>query len=168
MRLKDRIVAFFDRINDVLVFVAGIILIFIVTSVSAEVIFRYFLNAPFTWVVEVNENNLLYITFLAVAAVLAKDGHVKVELVMTRLNPKAQNILELITCIIGMLICLIITWYASRLTWHDFQSGAFKPGLNKIPEASVLFIIPVGMFLLSIQFLIKICILLKKTREYQD
>ena len=68
MRLADRIVAFFDRINDVLVFVAGVILIFIVASVSAEVIFRYFLNAPFTWVVEVNENNLLYITFLAVAA----------------------------------------------------------------------------------------------------
>ncbi len=168
MKITDRIVAFFDRTNDVLVFLAGAILIFIVASVSAEVILRYFFNSPSSRVVEINENNLLYITFLAVAWVLARDGHVKVELVVIRLNPRTQHLFGLITSVIGLLICLIITWYGALLTWRDFQMGTFKSGINKIPEASVLFIIPVGTFLLSIQFLRRIGNFLKKWRQYRD
>jgi len=116
-------------------------------------------------VAEVNENNLLYLTFLAVAWVLSRDRHVKVELLTSRLKPKTQHLFGVITSVIGLIICLIVTWYGAKVTWHDFQSGAFRPGLNKIPEASILFIIPVGTFLLSFQFLRRIFNFLKKFRE---
>ena len=165
MKLTNRIVSFFDHANTVLIYLAGAVLAFIVLTVSAEVILRYVLNAPTVWVVEVNENNLLYLTFLAVAWVLSRDRHVKVELVTSRLSPKAQHLLGFITSVIGLIVCLVVTWYGARVTWQDFQSGAFRPGLNKIPEASILFIIPVGTFLLSFQFLRRIFNFLQKFRE---
>ena len=165
MKLTDRIISCFDRTNDILVYLSGAILAFIVVSVSVEVIFRYFLNAPSVWVAEVNENNLLYLTFLAVAWVLSGDRHVKVELLTSRLNPKTRHLFGVITSVIGLIICLIVTWYGAKVTWLDFQAGAFRPGLNKIPEASILFIIPVGTFLLSFQFLKRFFDFLKKFRE---
>lgn len=168
MKITDRIVGFFDRTNDVLALLSGAVLIFIVLTVSIEVIARYFLNSPIIWVVEVNENCLLYLTFLVVARVLARNGHVRVEMVITRLSPKNQQILELITSVIGMVVCFIVTWYAVKVTWQDFQAGAFRPGPNRIPEASVLFIIPIGMFLLSVEFLRKSCSLFKILREHRD
>jgi C4-dicarboxylate transporter DctQ subunit len=165
MKLTDRIVSCFDRTNDIFAYLAGAILAFIVLSVSVEVVFRYFLNAPSDWVVEVNENCLLYMTFLAVGWVLSRDRHVKVELVTSRVSTKTQHLFALITSVLGLIVCLIVTWYGIRVTWLDFQSGAFRPGINKIPEASVLFIIPVGTFLLSFQFLRRIFNFSKKFRE---
>lgn len=152
MKLVGRLAAIFNRTNDVLVILAGAVLIFAVASVTIDVILRYFFNAPIIWSVVVNENNLLYITFLATAWVLRREGHVRVELVVNRLNPKAENLLGMITSIIGVIICLVVTWYSSLVTWQDFQKGYYIPTHVAIPEASVLFIIPIGMFLLSIQF----------------
>lgn len=152
VKLVGKLAAIFDRTNDVLVILAGAVLIFAVLSVTVDVLLRYFFNAPIIWSVVINENNLLYITFLAVAWVLKKDGHVKVELVLNRLNPKAENLLGMITSIIGVITCLVVTWYGSLVTWKDFQRGYYIPTHIAIPEAFVLFIVPVGMFLLSIQF----------------
>ena len=144
--------AIFDRTNDVLVILAGAVLIFVVACVTVDVVLRYFFNAPIIWSVVVNENNLLYITFLATAWVLRREGHVRVELLLNRLNPKAENLLGIITSIIGVIICLVVTWYGSLVTWKDFQSGYYIPTHVAIPEVYCLFIVPVGMFLLSIQF----------------
>jgi len=165
MKLLGRLAAIFDRTNDVLVFLASAILIFTVVSVTVDVVLRYFFNAPLIWAVEVNENNLLYITFLATAWVLRREGHVKVELVLARLDPRAQNLVGLITSIIGVVICLVVTWYGSLVTWRDFETGAFQPTIMRIPNAYILFIIPVGTFLLSIQFLRRTYRFLKKWRE---
>ena len=164
MKLVGRLAAIFDRTNDVLVFLASAVLIFTVVSVTVDVVLRYFFKAPLIWAVEINENNLLYITFLATAWVLRREGHVKVELVLARLDPRAQNLVDLITSIIGVLICLVVTWYGSLVTWRDFQAGAFQPTIMRIPNAYILFIIPVGTFLLSIQFFRRTYRLLKKWR----
>jgi len=153
MRLLGRFASIFDRVNDIMVFLAGAVLIFALLSVTTDVVLRYYFRAPIMWAVVVNENNLLYITFLATAWVLRREGHVRVELVVSRLNPKAQNLIGLITSIIGVLACLAVTWYGALVTWQDFHSGYYMPTHVRIPEASVLFIVPVGMFLLSIQLL---------------
>jgi TRAP-type C4-dicarboxylate transport system permease small subunit len=168
MKLTNRMGAIFDRINNIFVVLASLFLVFIVLSVTTEVILRYFFNAPTLWIVEVNENNLLFITFLATAWVLRKDGHVKIELLLTRLSPRTRNLLLLITSIVGLLICLVLTWYSGRLTYQDFVRGTYKPSLNMIPEASILFIIPVGTFLLSVQFLRRTWNYFKSWREQSD
>jgi len=168
MKLTNRLGIIFDRINDIFVVLASLFLVFIVLSVTTEVVLRYFFNSPTLWIVEVNENNLLYITFLAAAWVLRRDGHVKIELVLTRVNPRTRDLIMLITSVIGILICLVLTWYAARLTWLDYVRGTYKPSLNMIPEASILFIIPLGTFLLSIQFLRRTWNYFKSWREQSD
>ncbi len=153
MKLLAKFAAIFDRTNDLLAVLASILLIFIGVTVTADVVLRKFLNAPLRWSVEINGYNLLFITFLATAWVLGKGKHVKVELVLSWLSPRVQSLLGIITSAIGVIICLVVAWYGVRVTWGDFQLGAFHPGIMKIPRAYTLFIIPVGGFLLSIQFL---------------
>jgi len=152
MKVLDRFAAIFDRTNNLLAYLAGAILLFAVISVTTDVVLRYFFNKPLMWAVEINENNLLYITFLATAWVLTREGHVKVELVLNRLSPRAQNLMGLITSALGIIVCLVITWHGALVTWRDFQIGAYEPTILKIPNAYVLFIIPLGAFLLFIQF----------------
>ena len=72
MKLLAKFGAIFDRLLDVVSILACILLVFIMLSVCAEVVLRYFLGSPLIWVIEISEMNLLYITFLAIAWVLRR------------------------------------------------------------------------------------------------
>ena len=85
MKFLTKVGVILDRTLGFFAFLTGTILIFMMLSVSADVFMRYFLSKPIFWVVEVNEYAVIYATFLGAAWVLAKDGHIKVELVVDRL-----------------------------------------------------------------------------------
>ncbi len=153
MKLITRATSIFDRTIGLLSLFAGILIIYMMLSVTAEVATRYFLGGMMGWVIEVSEYSLLFITFLATAWVLKREGHVRMDLVLRQLNPRAQTLLNIVTSIIGAVICLIIFWYGVQVTWNSYQIGYTMAKPLRPPQFLILFIIPVGSFLLFIQFL---------------
>lgn len=156
MWVLRKIARIFEHTNNVLAFIAGVIIIFVMAAVTYEVVMRYFLNRPTLWVVEVSGYSLLFITFLGAAWVLGKGGHVKIDLLINRLKPRSQARLSIITSVMAAIICLVIAWYSGRVTWISFQTDYLSPTELRFPLFIILFIIPVGTFLLFIQFLVKI------------
>ncbi len=153
MKLLKKVASVFDGITNFLALLAAVLLILIMLSVTYDVVMRYFLGRPQIWVVEIAEYALLYITFLGAAWLLKKDGHVRMDLLLSRLNPEAQAILNTITSIIGVAACLTLTWYSTQVTWTYFQEGRYMNTALFFPIAPILLVIPVGSFLLFIQFL---------------
>ncbi|OGP65510.1 MAG: hypothetical protein A2169_13425, partial [Deltaproteobacteria bacterium RBG_13_47_9] len=141
----------FDRMIDFSVILAAILLVFVTFSVGAEVVLRYLLGRPTIWVVEIAGYTLLYITFLVVAWVQRRDGHVKTELVLNRLNPRLQAVVNVITSLICATVCFILTWYGAKTTLYFFQGGYPTPTPLRIPKFIIIAIIFVGSFLLFIQ-----------------
>lgn len=153
MKLLTKASTFFDSIMGLLAFLAAVLLVFTMLSVSYDVVMRYFLNRPTLWVQEIAEYSLLYITFLGVAWLLKKEGHVKMDLVISRLNPETQALLNVITSVICAVICALLVWYGVQVTWDSFQVG-YRSGTElDIFRWPMDAIIPVGSFLLFIQFL---------------
>ena len=145
--------AIFDHAIDSLAGMAGVLVIGIMLIMCYEVVMRYFLNRPPAWAVEVCEYMLYLLAFLGAAWLLKLGGHVRVDIVVSQLNPKAQTLLNIATSIIGVLICLTIAWYGGESTWDHFQRGIPVVKTLKIPKAPLLAFISIGCFLLSIQFL---------------
>lgn len=158
----------FNRVLDVFALLAAALLIFILFSVSAGVVTRYFMGRPLQWVIELSEYSLLYITFLAATWLLRKEGHVKIDIILNRLKPRAEGLLNSITSIFAAVICLPLVWYGARLTWEYFQMGRFHDTPLQFPQAFVLGIIPLGSFLLFIQFLKRTYGYLKSRRVPTD
>ncbi len=156
MKPLARITAVFDRTLNLLAYLAAALIAFIMLSVSYEVVMRYFFNRPPVWVIDITEILLLYIAFLAVAWLLREEGHVRMDMVLTRLKSRPQATLNIITSTICAIIFLVVTWYGVRVTWVHFQKGLYSPTFLDIPSAYSLVIIPVGSFLLFIQFLRRI------------
>ncbi len=136
-------------------FIAGLILIFIMFSVCLDVIMRYFLNRPLMWVTETTECLLLYITFLGTAWLLREEGHVRVDILLSRLRPKIVNFLGIITSVMGSFIAFALTWYGASVTVDKFLRGVYTPSIMEIPVALIIVIIPIGSFMLFIQFIIR-------------
>ncbi len=147
---------FFDRLLDLFAVLAGIIISFITISVCAGILSRYFLNRPLSWVVEISEYGLLYMTFLVAAWVLRHERHVSVDLVYNRLSQRNQSMASIFTSIVAGIVFLIVTFYGFKVTKHQFDTKYFTPTILEAPKFVVTLIIPVGTSLLFIQMMRKI------------
>ena len=74
-----------DRLIDGLMVLAGILFWVQMLIVNIEVFSRYFLT-PTTWVAEISSILVLWIPFMVAAWVLRKDAHVRMDLLLQRLE----------------------------------------------------------------------------------
>lgn len=153
MKIVEKINAIFDGTINILALLAAIALVTILLLVGADVAMRYFFNNPMEHVKEITEHLLLLITFLGAAWALKIEAHVKVDLVLNRLIPEVQALINVITSIIGAIVCLALTWYGVQVTLDYFQRGIFYATTLRLPLAPMIAIISLGFLLLSIQFL---------------
>jgi len=152
-KLIRRIIRIFDAIVNYFAFFAVILILFLVASILYEVVMRYFIGRVVLWTFEVTEYSLLFITFLATTWLLKEEAHVKMDFVLNRLKPRPQAMLNTVTSCLGALMFLTVTWYSARVVWQTSQTGYYLPTVLEILAAPILVIIPIGTFLLSMQFL---------------
>jgi C4-dicarboxylate transporter DctQ subunit len=147
--------AVYDWVIRLTTIISGVLILFMVFSISADVVMRYFFHAPILWVDEIAGFMQLYIGFLVAAWVLKRDGHVKMDLVINRLNIKNRAILNAVTSLIGALVFLAIAWFSSLHTAYVFQLDHRTPTFMRFPLFTIMVAIPFGSLLLGIEFLIK-------------
>ena len=149
---------------------AGVLLIFLMLSVTLDVVLRYFLNRPTSWVVETAGYSLLYIPFLVAAWVQRREDHVTMDLVLQRLNPRTQSLVNAITSFVSAVICILLTWHGIRITLYFFKIGYKTPTVLMVPKSMIIAIIFIGSFFLCIQFLIRVYSQLRtwKQLKYKD
>jgi TRAP-type C4-dicarboxylate transport system permease small subunit len=150
--LLKKFVSIFDQTLNIMAFLAGIIIIFVMLSVCLEVILRDFFNKPQIWVTQVTECLLLYITFLCSAWLLREEGHIKVDILLDYLRPRTGAFLGIISSAIGIVVSVVITIFGFNLTLLYFIKGTYTPTVLEIPLSWIILIIPVGSLMLSVQF----------------
>ena len=150
---RSKLSRIFDRILSALMFLGAVILAFLMLAVCWDVVARTAAGAPLIWLLEFTEYGLLYITFLCTAWVLKNEAHVSSDLVLVTLDPKNQALINMITSIIGAGICVLLAWSGAVVSFEKLQSGAYQPTAIQPPDFPIFVIIPIGFFLLFIQFL---------------
>ena len=152
--------------EDACAFAATSIFVAMMLVVSAEVVMRYGFNSSISWVVEISEYALLWITFLGSAWVLRSGGHVRVDIVLQFLSPAALRICGLITSALGTLTTAIIFAFGVGATWTAYVEGAYKPTSTNIPTWMIIIVIPFGSLLLSLRFLRLFVEYLSRQRDF--
>ena len=153
METKNIFEKCFDVIIDGFALLAGLLLVAMMLLVCCSVVMRYILNLPVGWVVEVCEFGLLFITFFGTTWLLKKDGHIKVDLVISVLPPAVRKVLFRITCLIGAAGCWFLLWYGAYETWDHFQRSTLVIQTLETPKWMLMIVIPFGALLLIIQFI---------------
>lgn len=153
MHFQIQLIKWVDRIIGGMAWLAGLLLLFMMFSICYEVILRYFHFRPPTWVTEITEYILLYATFLGASWVLKEEGHVKVDIVLSRLSSRAQKIFEITTSMLGMIVCCVLIWFGTATTWSLFKRGIPVIKSLETPKFLLIGIIPLGSIFLVIQFI---------------
>lgn len=89
-------------------------------------------------------------SFLALAYTLTRGGHIRVNLVLTRLPQRSKWIAEILSLCVCAFISGYATYYMIKLCFESYEFGDLSPGIIAIPlwipQSSVV----VGMVILTV------------------
>ncbi len=145
-----------DRLDNVLVFLAGAVIIFMLTVTTISVIGRYFFNAPISDDLVINELLMVMIVFLPMAYVQRHDGHVYVTLFTDWLPKETRRKFELFGLVVGAIFVGIAAWATFTDFYAAYQSGAYMEGPLELPESPSRFAIFLGLALFFLRIVMGI------------
>ncbi len=143
----------FDLILDIMAWVGGIICVFMMLGISADVVARYFLKKPILGMQEANTMLIVWIVFLGSAWLLKKNGHINMDILVQMIRPRARDWLNFIISILCAAIALILFWFSIQVILDTFRRHTLENGNLAINTGYVLLAIPIGTLPLCIQFI---------------
>ena len=133
--------------------IAGLLLFIPAFSVVYEVIMRGLFNSPTEWVVEISTYCVTIAGFLGMAVTFVANKHIKVDILLSHLSKRTNEILSVITSFIGMVFCGIVSVYAIGMVAMSLEDGIIDPTTLRtplwIPQSSL----PVGFGLMFLHFI---------------
>jgi C4-dicarboxylate transporter DctQ subunit len=153
MKVKERFWAIFDRTITAMMALAAALVVLDALAVTIDVLMRKFFGITCVYLFEMTEFSLLWMTFLGTAWIMKNNNHIRVDLVVNRLNPRHGAIVISVASILSILVLMLMTGYSAWLTWHDYQTHFILSTILRPLKWPVEIIIPIGFFLLIIQLM---------------
>jgi TRAP-type C4-dicarboxylate transport system permease small subunit len=155
----DRLSGAFGRAFAALALLGCAILFAMMAIIVADVLLR---NVPvpglprgLSWSNEISEL-MLYVITLSVAPWLLRQGqHIRVDIVLRAIPPRAAWLLEWLGDAIGLLTCIVMAWYAAQAAWASYSAGAVNIKTLVTPEWWWLSPLPLVFALLAIEMLFR-------------
>ena len=153
LRMLARIIEAFNRVmywfSAVAILLSSLILTY-------EVVMRYIFRIPTIWEIESAIYLGVLATFMGAAYGLKDGAHINIDLVTRALPPRIQTRLYRMMFFISLLFCIYLSYKGWQLWWEAFSKGWRSESLWGPPLAIPYFFLPMGMSLLSLQFIIEI------------
>ncbi|WP_221796161.1 TRAP transporter small permease [Oceanobacter mangrovi] len=93
----------------------------------AQVILRYFFNAPLFWAEEVSVQLLIMISFMGVSYLVHTGKLVRVDILLLALKPAARIWLLRLLDLVGLICFGILAWYATDWILRPEVKGEVSP-----------------------------------------
>ena len=148
--LFDSFVRMLTKISG---WVAGILILLTSFIVTYEVFMRGFFNAPTEWSIEISVYLIMASGFLGLAPALAGNSHIGVDLITSTLKPQVNRVLHIITSVIGLVFCLILTVASADMVLVSYEINSLSTSTLRIPLYIPQACIPIGSALIVLEFI---------------
>lgn|GEM_PF-45425 len=133
--------------------IAGVLLFVPALSISYEVVMRGLFNAPTEWAVEGSVYCVLVAGFLGMPITYEAGKHINVDIIVSRLSPKARYKLEIVSALVGLLFCAVVFSESWDMAMESLDINRISPSTLRVPLWIPQLSIPIGFFLLVLQFI---------------
>ena len=133
--------------------IAGLLLFIPAFSIVYEVIMRGLFNSPTEWVVEISTYCVTIAGFLGMSVTFVANKHIRVDILLSHLSERTNEILKVITSFIGMIFCGVVTIYAIDMVAMTFELGMIAPTTLRTPLWIPQTSLPVGFGLMFLHFI---------------
>jgi len=128
--------------------------------VCQMVVMRYGLNASTVWQTEFVIYSLVASTFIGSPYVLLVKGHVNVDLLPHYMGARGRYVLAIIANLLGLSFCAILTFVGFELFHEALMNNWTTDTIWKLPLWIPYISIPIGIGILSLQYVADILAML--------
>lgn len=151
----ERAASAFGKILEALALIGCAVIFLMTLMICADVLFRNVRLVPgvygIAWANEVSEAMLYLITMLTAPWLLRQGQHIRVDIVLRAVPPRLGWYFEWMADALGLVCCLMISWYGARATFASFSAGSMSVKTLITPEWWMLAPLPVAFLLLAIE-----------------
>jgi TRAP-type C4-dicarboxylate transport system permease small subunit len=144
-----------NKLTEVSGFLSAMLILISSLIVVQQVTVRLFGKSTI-WQTEMTIYLLMFTTFVGSAYTLKHDGHVGVDVITQLLSKKAQHIVKIITSLLSISVVVIVAWKAWGLWYEATSHGWVSETIWGPPLSIPYFLLPLGMTLTGLQFLVVI------------
>lgn len=148
----DRLLRLSDRLSDVGGVLSGAMICAGVCLVAAEIVVRTFFSSTLYITEEYSGYLMAALTFLALGYTLRHKGHIRMTFLHHVLKARSRLVLEMICLAVGFAFLLLLTWVTARFFLDTLASGTQSMQISETPLAIPQFFLPVGAFIMMVQF----------------
>lgn len=145
-----------NAINEASGYISALLILLCSLVILHAVTVRYFFGLPSYWQTELSIYLLMFATFIGGAYALKHGAHVGVDLLSIKLSGRANLVLRIITAILCLGLTFVVTWKAGNMWWEATSMGWESDTLWGPKLTYPYAILPVGMLLTSLQYLVLI------------
>ncbi|MGE5842356.1 MAG: TRAP transporter small permease [Deltaproteobacteria bacterium] len=142
-------------------YMSGLAILAATLIIVEQVWVRYLFNTPTIWQVETAGYLLIAATFLGAPYGLKQNGHINIDILVVWLPERVRSRLDLITSFLALLFCLFLAWRGCVMWWEAFEGGWKSSTLLSVPLVFPYALLPLGMILTSLQYVIRLMDLTK-------
>lgn len=121
------------KLELVLVWISGAIILFMMTLISIDVLLRYVFNSPLKGGFELIQFLFIGVVFFGISYVQGVKGHIQIDIGTKWMSPKLLKLLDIIGYIIAIFIVSIIVYQTGVEAWRSFVSGDYSMGIIQYP-----------------------------------
>lgn len=140
---------FVDKLTNILPYVSGGLLLFIILVVCIDLVLRKFFASSIIWSPVASGWALLMVVFLTAPYVLSQKGHITVDVIVSIQRPSTRAYLNTVTLLAAAAISAIFAYYIGLDAYKSLQRGTLvgEPPVT-MPRAYIESVIVFGFLLL--------------------
>lgn len=135
---------------------AGMLLAALTVLVGINVVLRNTGYGSLSWLHEVGEYVLLFVTFLSAPWILHHGGHVAVDLLGNSLPGPVKRGLQSVTYLLGAAACLLLLGYGIRTMLDAFAKDSYRLQELTVAEWWLLALVPCSALLMLVEFVLRL------------
>ena len=144
-----------NRLSQISGYVAALSILAATLIIVEQVIVRYVFKIPTIWQVETAVYLLIAATFLGAPYGLKENAHIHIDMLIINLPAGVRRKLDLVTSAIAMVFCFFLAYRGGVMWWEAYEGGWSSSSLLSVPLVYPYALIPVGMFLTGLQYVVK-------------
>lgn len=147
----ENFLKYIDKLNEWVGRIVSYAVLFMVFTLCYEVFFRYVLNLPTIWVLEINQYVLCAYVALTGGYVFLYNSHVNVEILYERFSPRTKALVNVITSVFFFAVVITLIWKGGTMALEAWETSEESYSMLAAPLFPAKVTVPIGAFLLLLQ-----------------
>ncbi len=152
----ERLEAFTRAVNRIFAALACLLVLVIMAAIVVQIMYRFVLNDPVAWVLDITIFLLVFVFFLSVAPALQSGSHIEVDMFDAMIADRYRKPVRLIGKILTVIFAAIFLWYVAAFYYDIVEVDEVSFTMLIVQLKYLYWIGPLG----ALQFLLTAVVLL--------